>query len=299
MSRTKAFFKAFFITLAIMSAAAILMLSEIPDLSAPKKNTSGGDLQDRVYTPTAEDKFTLLLTLTKAHDTPPYAYFLLNFDGMQQRLNILRLPAQTVLSQNGESKVILSEQYKKGASPLAARAVSKYFGGEVSRYITVDNSNLHSLFSLFDPTEIEISQNLYEIDRKNEIYIKIDRGRQLLSAFGMVDLIAATSWEGGQKQALYESARTLAVFLNQNGDEIFKSSSCKLEKFVLNHTTNNFSVMDFEKRRELVCYILSSKTAAQSVTIDGENKSADTEFHLTKESFEKIQKMLKKGVENP
>ena len=35
------------------------------------------------------------------------------------------------------------------------------------------------------------------------------------------------------------------------------------------------------------------------VIIDGENKIADTEFHLTKESFEKIKKMLKKGVENP
>ena len=192
----------------------------------------------------------------------------------------------------------MSEQFKKGASPLAARALSKYFDCDITRYIAIDNDNLHALFSLFDPTEIELSQSLSQIDRQNEIYIKLDKGRQLLSASSMIDLIAATNWQGGQTQALFESANALAAFLSQNGGEIFKNNECRLERFILNHTANNFSVMDFEKRRELISYILSSKNAAKSHVIYGQNKNADTEFVISEESFDKTRKMLKKTVEN-
>lgn len=297
MRQRKAFFKAFFITFAVMAAFGILMLSKVPDLSKPKQNTSSNPNKAFEYIPTEEDKFTVLLSITAKPDASPYAYFLLNFDGVQRRLNILRLPKQTLLSKEGESKIILSEQFEKGASPLAARAISRYFGCEVSRYIAVDNSNLHSLFSLFNPTEIELSQNLSQIEPDRDIYIKLDKGRQLVSASGMLDLIATTAWQGGQAQTLFESANALAAFLNQNSGEIFKSSSCKLENFVLNHTANNFSVMDFEKRRELISYILSTQNSARAVTVHGENANADTEFLIDSVSFAQTVKMLKKTVE--
>jgi len=291
----KAFFKAFFITFAVMAVFAVLLLSEVPDLSKPKQNTSSTPPQTFEYVPSANDKFTVLLSLTLKPDAAPYAYFLLNFDGMQRKLNILRLPEQTLLSKEGESKIILSEQFKSGASALAVRAISRYFDCDVSRYIAIDNSNLHALFSLFDPTEIELSQSISQIEPDRDIYIKLDKGRQLVSASGMLDLIAATAWQGGQAQTLFESANAIAAFLNQNGNEIFKSSSCKLEDFVLNHTVNNFSVMDFEKRRELICYILSSQNGARAVTLHGENANADTEFRIDSSSFAQTVKMLDKN----
>lgn len=292
MNKTKLFLKAFAITFAIMTAVGLLVLADVPDLSAPKQNTSSRE-QAFKFTPTSEDNFTVLLSLTTRPDASPYAYFLLNFNGMERSLNITRLPAQTLLSRDGESKVILSEQFEKGASPLALKAISQYFDCNVTRYIAVDNSNLTSLFLLFDPTEITIPQNLSQIDEKNEIYIKIDKGRQLLSASSMVDFIAATNWQGGQTQTLFESANALAAFLNQNGDAVFKNSGCSLEKFILNRTVNNFSVVDFEKRRELIRYILSSKTAAESYVVYGESRNADTEFVINEQSFLELQKMLK------
>ena len=297
MNKRKAFFKAFFITFAVMAAFGVLALAEVPDLSKPKQNTSSSLNKAFEYIPTAEDKFTVLLSITARPDASPYAYFLLNFDAMQRRLNILRLPQQTLLSKEGESKIILSEQFEKGASLLAVRAVSNYFGCEVSRYIAIDNSNLHSLFSLFDPTEIELSQNLSQIEPDMDIYIKLDKGRQLVSASAMLDLIAATAWQGGQAQMLFESANALAVFFNQNSDEIFKSSDCRLQNFILNHTANNFSVMDFEKRRELISYILSAQNGARAVVLHGENANADTEFLIDSVSFAQTVKMLKKTVE--
>lgn len=297
MSKTKLFLKAFAITFAIMSAVGILVLADIPDLSVPKKNTSS-HAPMRQYTPTAEDKFTVLLTLTTKPDKSPYAYFLLTLDGMDQSLNITRLPAQTRLSKDGERKIILSEQFEKGASPLALRALSQYFNSEITRYIAIDNSSLTSLFLLFEPTEITVPQNLSQVDEQNEIYIKIDKGRQLLSASSMVDFIAATNWNGGQTQTLFESANAIAAFLNQNGDSLFENSSCALESFILNRSVNNFSVLDFEKHRELIRYVLGTKTAAKSVVVYGQNSMADTEFVLDQNSRDKICKSLKKTVEN-
>ncbi len=297
MQNKKLFFKAFAITFAIMTAVGLLVLSDVPDLSKPKQNTSSRT-QGFNYTPSVDDNFTVLLTLATKPDKSPYAYFLLNFNGIERRLNITRLPAQTLLSRDGERKIILSEQFEKGASPLALRALSQYFDCDVTRYIAVDNSNLTSLFLLFDPTEISVPQDLSQIDEKNEIYIKIDKGRQLLSASSMVDFIAATSWQGGREQTLYESANAIAAFLNQNGDTLFENSTCALESFILNRSVNNFSVLDFEKRRELIRYILSSKTAAQAQVVQGESRNADTEFKIADQSFLNLQKMLKKTVEN-
>ena len=100
MSSKKAFFRAFIVTFLIMAAVGIFVLADIPDLSVPKQNQSSAPPQNLSFTPSAEDKFTVLLTLTAKPDRPPYAYFLLNFDGVERNVNILRLPAQTVLSKD-------------------------------------------------------------------------------------------------------------------------------------------------------------------------------------------------------
>lgn len=280
-----------------MAAVGALVLADVPDLNAPKRNESSRPTV-REYIPTAEDKFTVLLTLNTKPDRSPYAYFLLTLDGLERSLSITRLPAQTRLSQDGESKIILSEQFEKGACPLALRALSQYFGAEITRYIALDNSSLTSLLLLFDPTEITLTQDLSQIDEQNEVYIKLDRGRQLLSAASMVDLIAATSWNGGLEESLFESSAALAAFLNQNGEKLFESGDCALESFILNRSVNNFSVLDFEKHRELIRYVLSTKTAAQGVRVGGQSILADTEFLLSAESHDKICKSLKKTVEN-
>jgi len=241
------------------------------------------------YTPKENDRFSLVVSVSKNSTLSPYAYFLLKFDAKNERISVCRLFSQTVLSQNTSPHIILDDCYQKGGIFSALKALNSYFDSDFSAYISFTNDSLTSFFELFEPTILDVPQNLYETDKKSDIYIKIDKGRQALSPMLLTDYISCTVWQRGAEQILYQSADAISEFIKQHKDGLSLNSDTRAEEFILSHTDTNISVADIEKRREMMSYLLSkSRDCVFTLSLSGEFKNEKTEFHLNTDSKGKI-----------
>ena len=223
------------------------------------------------------------MTISKDGADFPHTVFLINLNAFEGKVRVLRLPEVCVLSNVGENKVILKECFQKSGEAAAAKAISQYFNLNVSRYISFTNQTFISFIDLFEPTAFDVSENMSEVDRESDVYIKIDKGRRLLGGSLMLDVFAYTKWEDGRTQGFFESARALCAFLSQNGADLLKA-----QQYLLENTKTNLSALDFENRRELISYALSLPDAAQSVKIYGQYAVENTQFTLTTASKTKI-----------
>lgn len=205
----------------------------------------------------------------------PHTVFLINLNAIEGKVRVLRLPDVCVLSKSDENKVILKECFQKSGQSAAAKAISHFFGITVSRYISFTDQNFISLIDLFEPTAIDISEDMSEVDRKNDIYIKIDKGRQLVGGALMLDVFAYTKWKSGRCDALCQSSSVFSAFLSQNGSNLLSA-----QDFILANSQTNLSALDFESRRELISYLFSLPDAFESIKVYGEYQLENTQFTL-------------------
>lgn len=286
---TKLFLKSVLYTAVIMAVlGAFLLFTKMPGFKAPVKSSSesSGVLP---FSPTDEDRFSLLCTLSKEKKSSPYAYFMLGFNGKEKQVSVCRLFKETVLSGTGKPKILLNESFDRGGAKGAAQALNDYFSTGISRYINFTNDSLLSFFDLFDPVVMDVPQSLSQIDRKNDIYIKIDKGRQSMSGILLLDFIACTVWEKGNAQTLYQSADAITEFLRQNHEALSLTLSSEAENYLLSSCDTNISVTDIENRRALISYLLfESGEGIVTLSLDGEFKNEETEFHLDQKSFDLI-----------
>ena len=224
-----------------------------------------------------------MLTISKDKSDFPHAVFLINLNAFEGKIRVLRLPEVCLLSEGAENKVILKECFQKSGDAAAMKAILRFFNINVSRYISLTDQNFISLIDLFEPTALDILEDISEVDRKNDIYIKIDRGRRLIGGSLMLDIFAYKKWKGGSAAAFYESARALCAFFSQNAENLPLA-----QQFILANAKTNLSALDFESRKELLLYLFSLKDAAESVKIYGEYQLENTQFALTTASKTKI-----------
>ncbi len=263
---------------------SVVLVSLYPREQKPSASSSNsGNLE---FSPKDSDRFTLLCTLSQNEGSSPYAYFLLGFNGPLSQISVTRLFSETVLSEDGaQNKIILGESFDKSGAKGAAEALNRHLGLSVSRFISFTNSTLMEFAELFDPITINVPQDLSQVDRKKDIYIKIDKGRQQLGGALLVDYIACTAWNFGSSQTLSESAEALTAFLRQNHEALSLALDTRAEDFILSKTKTNISVTDIESRRELVKYLLfESGDGVITLAAQGEYKNDNTEFHLTEQS---------------
>ncbi len=284
---TRIFLRSFTISLVVAAAAAsFIILTQIPSY---EKKAVSSSVPMRSFEPSESDKFNLLVTVAKNTTDTPYAYFILGFKGRERQITVTRLFPQTLLSHAGQQKVILKECFEKGGAGGAARALSEFFSINISKYICFTNNSFISFCELFEPTIIDVPEDLSQTDRARDLYIKIDRGRQIMSGMLMLDYIAYSHWDGGDSEALFEGARLICEFMRQNRSALALSEGGNAEKFILGSVQTNLSVTDIEDRRELLSYLLKgSSDALDCLEIDGEFGVQDTEFTLSGASVIKI-----------
>lgn len=251
-----------------------------------KPSASSQSSGDLAFSPKDTDRFTILCTLSQNEKSSPYAYFLLGFNGPMGQISVTRLFSETVLTEDGAgNKVILGESFDKNGARGAVDELNRRLGLEVSRYISFTNSSLREFAELFDPVTITVPQELSQVDRKKDIFIKIDKGRQSLGGALFVDYIACTAWNFGSSQTLKESAEAVTAFLRQNHEALSLALDERAEEFILSKTKTNISVTDVERRRELVKFLLfESGDGVITLAVSGEYKNANTEFHLSEQS---------------
>lgn len=235
------------------------------------------------YNPKESDKFTLLLTISKDDTDFPHAVFLINLNASEKKVYVLRLPEVCLLSKKGESKIILKECFQKSGEGACAKAISEFFSVEVSRYISFTDQSFISFIDLFEPCALDVTEDLSEVDRKNDVYIKIDRGRRLISGSLMLDIFAYTKWKGGVVEKFSRSADALSAFLSQNGLRLLDA-----QQFILSSSKTNLSALDFESYRDPISYLFSFSDVVRSVKVYGEYQFENTQFVLSTNTSTKI-----------
>ncbi|MBQ5816163.1 MAG: hypothetical protein IIW33_01750 [Oscillospiraceae bacterium] len=258
-------------------------MSLYPREKKPVRSSSAGGIE---FSPKDSDKFTILCTLSQNDNSSPYAYFLIGFNGPMGQISVTRLFSETVLSEDGaQNKIILGEVFDKSGTRRAASELNRLLALNVGRYISFTNSTLAEFAELFNPITINVPQNLSQVDRKRDIFIKIDKGRQALGGALLVDYIACTAWNFGSSQTLKESAEALTAFLRQNHKALSLALDERAEEFILSKTNTNISVTDIERRRELVKFLLfESGDGVITLAAQGEYRNSETEFHLSAQS---------------
>ncbi len=259
------------------------MLFKIPQTDKDTQNTSSLDFQ-----PTNTQKSIVLLTLSQTENTPPHAYFLLCFNPQNQNISVTRFFSQTVLSGPDQSKLILGECYQKNGISGASQALSDYFNADISKYISFTNKTAMGLLENLNPALINVKYPLSQIDKKKDIYIKIDSGRQLLSSSALLDFFACTAFRGGVSETLFETANALASLIQRNAQIFSQAGGSEAEKYILSECNTNLTALDFEKNREILDYIFKNPNAAFVLAADGEYKNEQTEFRLESVSLNNI-----------
>ena len=229
------------------------------------------------------------MSVSKDKGTSPYAYFLLGFNCGREQISVCRLFSQTVLSKQNEERIILDECYKKGGMSYVTNAVNDYFDADFTRYVSFTNDSITAFFDLFEPTVITVTEDLNEIDRKNDIYIKIDKGRSALSSILLLDFLRCTSFKGGDSDTLYKTADALKEFIIQHRENLFTEENSPAQSLLLSSTNTNISVLDIEKKRECINHLLNqNKDNAFTLWLDGYFLNERTEYHLSADSYNKI-----------
>ena len=268
--------------------SCILIFSVFFTLYVPQKkpDTASSELVSSDFDANQSDSFTVVCSLSQNDTASPYAYFLLGFNGPMGQISVTRFFPQTVLSQSNAKKIILSEEFDLKGAKGAVAALNEYFSLDIKRYICFTNSSLLGFFELFNPITINVPQNLSQVDREKDIYIKIDKGRQHLGGALLIDYIACTAWENGSSQILQQSAEAVGQFLSQNHSLFINNAEA--EKYILSNTQSNISALDIEMRRPLISALFKNEDSILILAADGEFKNEETEFHLTRQSYNSI-----------
>lgn len=287
---TKLFLKSFFISSFIavfLVCALLLLLIPTPKPQEPEPVSSNYSL-----TPTESDKFSILVLVSKSQDEPPYCYFLASFDAFKNKISLLRLSSKTLISKEGQDKIILNELFKNKSKNEALKIINECLDTRLSRYISFDNDSFLNFVSLFESTYMNVKSPLSEVDRKNDIYIKIDAGRTLFSALTMLDFLNCNTFSGGESEKLSESARLIFEFISQHKNELLNENSSAME-FILDKTQTNLSIKDIENRREMLKHLFESdEQNVFFISPEGEMRLSDTEFALTQSFREKLKEIF-------
>ncbi len=261
--------------------ATFVLCFKIPSKRSPVVSSE----QSVSYQPTQNDKFSLLLTIGLGGDE--HSFFILNFNAKENRVSVARLPSKTRLSKNGEKNIILNEEFENGGGKGACEALSRFFGIPVSKYISLSRTGAQNLISLFEPIVYVVPENLSQTDRQSSLYIKIDSGHQIMDGLLMLDYLSYSSWSGGESQRIYEGARLICEFLEQNRQQLFKEEGGRDESIILGESNCNISVAELYLRRECIRYILSTGSF-ESVSLSGSFEMGDSAFVLSQSSNVKI-----------
>lgn len=262
-----------------------MLITKIPNLNSEKETSSFSQAE---FSPDYEDRFSVVVTISQKEGENPYAYFLLGFDAFKNSLTITRLSTKTALSQEGQPTVILNEVYTNSKIDGVLNEINRFFSLKINRYIEFTNESLMGFLELFDSVVIDSPQELSEINRQKDIYIKIDKGKQILSSVGFIDYLSTSAFKGGEKEVLYEGSKAVYEFFKQNHRVIIENLD-KAEEYILQNTKNNLSITDIENRRDIIVYLL--RDSGESVSFlypEGAMQTHNTVFYLTEKSIKNI-----------
>lgn len=262
-----------------------MLITKIPVLDNKKEDSSFSQTE---FSPDEDDRFSVMVTISQKEGQNPYAYFLLGFDAFKYSLTVTRLSTKTALSQQGQPTVILNEVYTNSKIDGVLNEINRFFSLKINRYIEFTNESFMGFLELFDSVVIDSPQKLSEINRQKDIYIKIDKGKQILSSVGFIDYLSTSAFKNGEKEVVYEGSKAVYEFFKQNHRIIIENLN-KAEEYILQNTKNNLSITDIENRRDIIVYLL--KDSGESVSFlypEGSMQTHNTVFYLTDKSIKNI-----------
>lgn len=146
--KIKVFLATFFIALAVFGGMFALSYFFLPVDDVPADQAVSNVPIQEHYAPNPEDDLSLVLIGCKEYTQPPSFLFLLKFNVVTNRCNLVELPVNTLSQADGKQKT-LYEHYEYGGSELTAKASENLLALSKSQYLRIDYEGLKLLSDYF------------------------------------------------------------------------------------------------------------------------------------------------------
>lgn len=272
-----AFWKSsFYSMLVAASLAAVLILTQVPGEKDPVESQASAPVSS--FVAQEKDRFSLLCSLQARKNEPPYAYFLLGFDGPARRVYVTALPPQTRLSSDGGQNRLLSDLYRAGGGSAVLSQLNRAFSLHLTRRIALTDRSFTDLVDRLGGVTLQIPRPLAQVDPDRDLYIRIEAGRQHFTGLLLLDYLRYTGWPNGINGQLSAGSQALAALIAQQHCVLSLSDDDTAAELLLAGADTDLSVMDIERRRPLLCHLLSETPDVCPLPLSGSPADGNTAF---------------------
>ena len=164
------------------------------------------------------------------------------------------------------------------------KAVAELLNIEIDHYAVVTYANLQKIITyLNNGVLITLTENLDYTSGDGGYTLKLNGGRQILSAAQVVDVLRYPAWHGGRRQQSEIHSEITTAMINQYLTEARKSKADDDFGNIVNLMTTDIRVSHYNESKDALLYLASRNTNADicAVTrVEGEYVGSGAEIRF-------------------
>ena len=163
------------------------------------RNLGGGDDIAELDRASARDQRNLVIFGTDKSGLRSDVIMILSVNPKTDTVSLLSVPRDTKIRLNGSSKKI-NEAFAVGKESLAVQTVKDLLGIAIHDYLTVNFSAVETAIDELGGVEFDVPCNMHYTDSDQDLYINIQKGRQLLNGEDSVKVMRFRQYPMGDLQ---------------------------------------------------------------------------------------------------
>lgn len=209
---------------------------------------------------TAEDARNLLIVPEESGQAQ--SFVILRMDPANARIRSLALPRETAVDV-GTEQPRLFELYADRGIAATEEAVADLLNLEINNYAVVTYPNLQKIITYLNNGVIMVlPESLDYTSADGSYYLKLNGGRQSLTAAQVVDVLKYPAWHGGRRQQAEIHSQLTTAIVNQYLTDSRKDKADEDFSNIVNYMTTDIRVSHFNASKEALLYLASRNTSA-------------------------------------
>lgn len=223
------------------------------------------------------------LLIIPEDDGQAQSFVILRLDPANVRIRSLALPRETYVTV-GTEQTRLFELYAGQGVKETEKAVAELLNIEIDHYAVITYANLQKIITyLNNGVLITLTENLDYTSGDGGYTLKLNGGRQILSAAQVVDVLRYPAWHGGRRQQSEIHSEITTAMINQYLTEARKSKADEDFSNIVNLMTTDIRVSHYNESKDALLYLASRNTNADicAVTkVEGEYVGSGAEIRF-------------------
>lgn len=266
-----------FLTLALF--LSFFVLKSKPITLFPNR----GNGASNIYLPSADEKMSILLTISKSTETTPYLAALIYFDPIGGEIPIVSFPANCMLIIENKNETLDKIIGKVNINQIK-KGFENYTGVKIDKYINIKSDGLADLIDLSGNIEVKIP---FKIKLDNSF--TVNTGIQNLDGIKATKILEIISDTPKTTYISSISSDILSAFVNnllsfsetQKSERIFNS--------LVNNSDTDITYDDFEKRKRALKFLNKLKdNASYGLIMQGQLNDAKNTFTFSQNSLKQL-----------